>query len=167
MLAILRALPIPTIIAQIVYRGQPLRILRESLEELVPEPINLEPLLNDGVLVIASLTSEAEEAQMVDLAEVLEDDEATTAALALLSARAMGVDGPSTTKLLRQRLPDIQLVSTPILIKHWFEYSQPPSHTLQAALQHIYLGTGYTPPVHHPLYPWWQEVLEMTQNEPI
>ena len=169
MLPILRALPIPTLIAQIVYQGQSLRILRENRagEGLVAEPIDLQPMLNDGVLVMAPLTTEAEEAQMVDLAEALEDDEATTAALALLRGRAIGVDGPATTALLHQHLPDIQVVSTPILIQHWVEHSRPPARTLRAALQRIHLGTGYAPPVHHPIYSWWQEVLETTKDEPM
>lgn len=151
MVAILEALPIPTMIARIVYEEQPLRILRENQER-------------EG-FVMASLTSEAEEAMMIDLAAVLEDDEATTAALSQLRGRAIGVDGPATTALLRQYLPDIQIVSTPILIQHWIECSRPPSRALQAALQNIHQGTGYAPPVHHPLYPWWQEVLETTINE--
>ncbi len=86
MVAILRALPIPTMIARLVYQEQPLRILRENQEGegLVVEDIDLQPILNAGLLVMASLTSEAEEAKMVELAAVLrEDGEATTAALAL------------------------------------------------------------------------------------
>jgi hypothetical protein len=167
MVAILEALPIPTMIARIVYEEQPLRILRENQERegFVMEHIDLQPMLNAGLLVMASLTSEAEEAMMIDLAAVLEDDEATTAALSQLRGRAIGVDGPATTVLLRQHLPDIQIVSTPILIQHWIEYSRPPSRALRAALQNIHQGTGYAPPVHHPLYPWWQEVLETTTNE--
>jgi len=129
------------------------------------EHIDLQQMLNAGLLVMASLTSEAEEAMMIDLAAVLEDDEATTAALSQLRGRAIGVDGPATTALLRQHLPDIQIVSTPILIQHWIEYSRPLSRALRAALQNIHQGTGYAPPVHHPLYPWWQEVLETTTNE--
>jgi hypothetical protein len=167
MVAILEALPIPTMIARIVYEEQPLRILRENQERegFVMEHIDLQQMLNAGLLVMASLTSEAEEAMMIDLAAVLEDDEATTAALSQLRGRAIGVDGPATTALLRQHLPDIQIVSTPILIQHWIEYSRPLSRALRAALQNIHQGTGYAPPVHHPLYPWWQEVLETTTNE--
>jgi len=156
MLAILAALPIPTMIAHIVYR-----------ERLIVEHIDLQPLLNAGLLVVASLTTEVEEAKMVDLSVSLEDDEATTAALALLRGRAIGVDGPATTMLLRQNLPDVQIVSTPILIQYWVERSRPPSRALRAALQNIHQGTGYAPPVHHPLYPWWQEVLETTKDEPM
>ena len=170
MVAILRALPIPTMIARLVYQEQPLRILRENQEGegLVVEDIDLQPILNAGLLVMASLTSEAEEAKMVELAAVLrEDGEATTAALALQRRWAFGVDGPATTALLRQHLPDVQIVSTPILIQQWVEYGQPPSRTLRGALQNIHQGTGYAPPVHHPLYSWWQEVLETTKDEPM
>ncbi len=131
------------------------------------EHIDLQPLLNAGLLVVASLTTEVEEAKMVDLSVSLEDDEATTATLALLRGRAIGVDGPATTMLLRQNLPDVQIVSTPILIQYWVERSRAPSRALRAALQNIHQGTGYAPPVHHPLYPWWQEVLETTKDEPM
>jgi len=169
MVAILEALPLPTMIARVVYQEQLLRILREKQEGegFVVEHIDLQPMLNAGLLVMASLTSEAEEAKMVDLATVLEDGEATTAALALQRAWAIGVDGPATTALLRQHLPSVQIVSTPILIQQWVERSRPPSRTLRAALQHIHQGTGYAPPVHHPLYLWWQEVLETTKDEPM
>jgi hypothetical protein len=170
MMAILGALPIPTMIARIAYQEQPLRIFRENKEGEGPvvEHIDIQPVLNAGLLVMASLSSEAEEAKMIDLAAVLEGDaEATIAALALQSSRAIGVDGPATTGLFRQHLPDIQLVSTPILIQHWVERSRPPSRALRAALQNIHHGTGYAPPVHHPLYPWWQEVLETTNDEPM
>jgi len=170
MVAILGALPVPTIIARVVYnQEQPLRILRENKEGegLVVEHIDLQPILNTGLLVMASLTSEAEYAKMVDLATVLEDGEAITAALALQRRWAIGVDGPATTALLRQHLPDVQIVSTPILIQQWVERSRPPSRALRAALQNMHQGTGYAPPVHHPLYPWWQEVLDTTKDEPI
>jgi len=171
MVAILGALPIPTMIARVVYnQEQPLRILREIKEGegLVVELIDLQPILNTGLLAMVSLTSEAEEAKMVDLAAVLEEDgEATTTALALLRRWAIGMDGPATTGLVRQHLPDVQIVSTPILVQHWVERSRPPSRALRAALQNIHQGTGYAPPVHHPLYPWWQEVLETTKDEPM
>ena len=170
MVAILGALPIPTMIARIAYQEQPLRIFRENKEGegLVVEHIDLQPALNAGLLVLASLSSEAEEAKMIDLAAVLEGEaEATTAALALQRRWAIGVDGPATTGLFRQHLPDVQIVSTPILVQHWVERSRPPSRALRAALQNIHQGTGYAPPVHHPLYPWWQEVLETTKDEPM
>jgi len=170
MVAILGALPIPTMIARIAYQEQPLRIFRENQEGegLVAEHIDLQPVLNAGLLVVASLTSEAEEAKMINLAAVLEGDaEATTAALALQRRRAIGVDGPATTGLFLQHLPDIQIVSTPILIQHWVERNRPPSRALRAALQNIHQGTGYAPSVHHPLYPRWQEALETIKDEPM
>jgi hypothetical protein len=168
MVAILGALPIPTMIARIAYQEQPLRIFRENKEGegLVVEHIDLQPALNAGLLVVASLSSEAEEVKMINLATVLEGDaEATSAALALQRRWAIGVDGPATTGLFRQHLPDVPIVSTPILVQHWVERSRPPFRALRAALQNIHQGTGYTPPVYHPLYPWWQEVLETTNDE--
>ena len=170
MVAILGTLPIPTMIARIAYIEQPLRIFRENKEGegLVVEHIDLQPALNAGLLVVASLSSEAEETKMINLATVLEGDtEATTAALALQRRRAIGVDGPATMGLFRRHLPDVQIVSTPILVQHWVERSRPPSRALRAALQNIHQGTGYAPPVHHPLYPWWQEILETTKDEPM
>ena len=168
MVAILGALPIPTLIARIAYQEQPLRFFRENKEGegLVVEHIDLQPVLNAGLLVVTSLSSEVEEAKMIDLAAILEGDaEATTAALALQRRRAIGVDGPATTGLFHQHLPDVPIVSTPILIQHWVERNRPPSRALRAALQNVHQGTGYVPPVHHPLYPWWQEALETTKDE--
>ncbi len=169
-MAILEALPIPTMIARFAYQEQPLRILRQNQEGdgLVVEHIDLQPALNAGLLVVATLSSEAEEVKMINLAAVLEGDaEATTAALALQRRRVIGVDGLATTALFHQHLPDVPIVSTPILVQHWVEHSRPHSRALRAALQNIHLGTGYTPPVHHPLYPWWQEVLETIKEEPM
>jgi hypothetical protein len=170
MLAILGTLPIPTMIAHIAYQEQPLRIFRENKEGEGPvvEYVDLQSALNAGLLVLASLSSEADETKMINLAAVLEGEaEATTAALALQRRRAIGVDGPASTGLFRQHLPDVEVVSTPLLVQHWVERSRPPSRALRAALQNIYQGTGYAPPVHHPLYPWWQEVLETTKDEPM
>jgi len=170
MAAILEACPVPTMIARIVNdQEQPLQILREHQEGagLVVEHIDLQPILHTGVLVIASITSEAEETMMVDLATLLEDGEATTAALAQQRGWAIGVDEPTITALLRQHLPDVQMVSTPILMQLWARHSRPPSLTLRGALQQIHQGTGYAPPVHHPLYSWWQEVVETTKDEPM
>lgn len=168
MVAILGALPLPTMIARFAYQEQPLWISRQNKEGEGPvvEHLDLQSALNAGLLVMATLSSEAEEAQMINLAAVLGGDaEATTAALALQKRRAIGVDEEMTTGLFRRHLPAVPLVSTPILVQRWVERSQPPSRALQAALQNIHLGTGYTPPAHHPLYPWWQEVLEMTQKD--
>ena len=66
MVAILGALPIPTMIARIAYQEQPLRIFRENKEGegLVVEHIDLQPVLNAGLLVVTSLSSEVEEAKM-------------------------------------------------------------------------------------------------------
>src|SRR5260370_18004308 len=109
MVAILGALPIPTMIARVVdNQEQPLRILREIKEGegLVVELIDLQPILNTGLLAMVSLTSEAEEAKMVDLAAVLEEDgEPTTTALALLKRWAIRSAVPPTTRLVPPHLP--------------------------------------------------------------
>jgi hypothetical protein len=161
--AVLAALPIPAMIADVVFEEEPLRILRKVNEEegFVHTQIDLQPILNAGLLIMASLSSAAEEAAMVTLAATLDaDGVATTAALAQQRGWAIGVDGPAALGLLRQHLPDVQIVSTPLLMQQWVEHSRPPSHVLRAALQNIHQGTRYAPPDQDPLYFWWKEALK-------
>lgn len=152
--AILDAFPSPVMVAHVVYKQeQPLRIRREVKGErgLSMEQVELQPILDAGSLTIAFLTSDAEEEAMVTLASVFRDDgEATTAALARYRNWAVGVDGPGTTALLRQHLPDLPLLSTSLFFQQWIECSQPPSHIVRAALQNMYQGTGYRLPEQRP-----------------
>ena len=164
---ILKTLPIPIMIASYVYEQEPLRIPCEVKggEGLADEQIDLQPFLTAGLLVMVSPTSEAELTSMINLAAVLpEDGEAITAALALHRRWAIGVDGLATISLLRRHIPDVQLISTPVLIKQWVERSRPPSHVIRTVLQNVQRSTGYAPSTHHPLYLWWQEVSGTEKN---
>jgi hypothetical protein len=146
MRAILDAFSSPVMVAHMVYeQEQPLLIHRaiKGKEELVVEREDLQPILADGLLTIAFLASDAEEADMVELVAIFrEDGEATTAALALQRNWAIGIDGSGSTALLRQHLPDVQLLSTSFFLQQWIECGQPSSHVVRAALQNMYQGTG-------------------------
>jgi hypothetical protein len=166
--SILTALPIPAMIAAIVVEHVPLRIFQpgHAQEKVVHRPIDLQPLLDAGALTLASLSSEEEEIAMLFLAAKLGTDGlAATAALARQRKWAIGVDGPAAIGLIRQHLPDLQIVSSSLLIQYWIGQSQPPNQVLRAALWNMHQGARYVPPDHDPQSHWWKEILESQANK--
>ena len=124
------------------------------------EPIGLEPLIRGGILHIASLETDDEVASFVDYSVALGAGEATTGAIALHRAWAIATDDGKARRKFRRRAPQLQLISTPELVKHWVDTSEPERSVVSRALLSIQLRGGYQPYRAGTLSPWWRQYLE-------
>lgn len=161
--SILEALAVPVMVAADVYEHEVLRVYSEGLGEegLVPERIEVQPLLDAGLLTIAWPSSEAELTSVIDFAFALKKDgEAFTAALALHRRWAIGIDDPRTASFLRRNVPHLQLLTTPLFVKQWTEETDPSPETVRTALHNIQRYAKYAIPPHHALYAWWRGYLD-------
>lgn len=121
------------------------------------EAIDLKPFVDQGLLRIVDLETAAEDAYYINFAASLGDDgEAITGAIAAERNWAIGTDDRAATKFFQQRCPQLQIISSLDLLKHWSEAAQIQAAELKRALQLIRLRGRYRPNPRHHLYEWWQ-----------
>lgn len=138
-----------------IYSG-PIKNVQES-----SEIINLQPLIDDGLLLVVDIETETEANIYVNLATRLDDGEAITGAIALSRNWAIATDDSATEKLFRKESPDIILTSTLDLVKNWVDTNKPDEGTVQEALINIRVRGRYEPSQNHPLSEWWQKLRDI------
>ncbi|MBA3947634.1 MAG: hypothetical protein H0X37_24150 [Herpetosiphonaceae bacterium] len=156
--SILTAIPRSVAVAAYVREQEALRINVRSGdgETRILQPIDLQPLIDRGLLIVVAPASEDENESYVNFAAVLGDDgEAITAAIALHRNWASAIDDRSATNLFRREAPQLQIISTPELIKHWVDAMNPADAVVRLALEDVRAGARYAPGRQHPLYEWW------------
>ena len=137
--------------AQFVLRGGTGEDARER------EPVDLQPLLDDGLLEVISTEVEEELLTFIDLSQEIGEGEAMTAALAIhrgcivvtddrkasrvLIAGAWSFASPSTSSVSGARIQTLT------------------QEVLRAALTDLPQRGNYDPPRAHPLREWWEEVM--------
>lgn len=154
--AILRAWPVAVVIADYV-RDEEALVVRAGTEGsgLPAEPIDLRPLIGEGVLEVTAL-EEAEAETFVTFAAAFGDDgEATTAALAVHRGWALATDDRGAINVLRRLAPQVPLVSTPEIIRHWAEAEAVPADRLREILANVRVRARYVPHAQHPHRGWW------------
>ena len=120
--------------------------------------VDLESVIDEGLLSIVAFESEAELETFVNIAATLGDDgESATIALAIHRKWTVATDDKKALSYLAQHAANIQTVTTPDLIKHWVEFSKPAPEILREALRSIRINGHYEPSRRHPLYEWWQQ----------
>ena len=128
-------------------------------------PVDLSPLIDEGLLLVMRLETLSEEASFVELAAVLDDGEAVTGAIALNRGHLVAIDDRKARRVLGEKAPWMRLVSTPELMRQWSASVpvQEVSHALRA-MQH---RASYVPGQWDPLHAWWRDMMEGSNaNEP-
>ncbi len=120
---------------------------------------DLQPFVDQGLLSVASPETEGEETAYVNFAVSLDDGEAITGAIALHRGWAIGTDERKARRIFSGVAPHLQLVSTPELIKYWFDVTKPDLDELRRVLRKVSERAKYQPDIQHPLYKWWQDKL--------
>jgi len=121
------------------------------------EPIDLNPVIERGLLRIVQIETAAEDANYLEFAVNLGDDgEAITGAIAAERNWAIGTDDGAAVKFFSRRCPKLQIVSSLELIKHWADNASVSSSELGLALQLVRVRGRYQPKARHPLFAWWQ-----------
>lgn len=118
---------------------------------------DVQPLIDAGVLSLVAPETEAELNEYVDLARDLDDGEAVSGALAVHRKWALATDETKALRFFAETYPEIPLISTPGLIKHWVEVTQPAREVVRSALLRIQSQAHYRPGKLHPLWDWWHD----------
>ena len=122
----------------------------------VKAPIDLNPLIDEGLLEITSLSGEAETLSFVNLASRLDDGEAQTIALAVNRNWGVATDERKASNIVREIAPSLQIITTPDFLKHWADTAKIPESEIRAVLRSIHSRAIYRPGRRHPLYDWWE-----------
>jgi hypothetical protein len=122
--------------------------------------IDLQPFIDNNLLILVDIETEAENITYVNLAEKLDDGEAITGAIALNRNWAIATDDSASVKLFQKSSPRIALVSTLDMVKYWADTTKPADDVIREALLNIRVRGRYEPHRNHPLHEWWQKSIK-------
>ena len=151
---ILNAIPKSVHIAAYVKNAEVLKVYDNRTKRT--QEIDLEPLIDQGILNLVELDLETEADTRVALTEILDDGEAITRAIALHRNWAIATDDKVAIRVFRQRAEHLQIITTPKLIKYWADKTIASPDVIQACLRNIMMKASYHPAKRHHLYHWWQ-----------
>ncbi len=122
--------------------------------------IDLQAFLDKNLLFVVDLENEREQELVIDLAFLsngkMGNGEAYSASIALYRNWSFGTDDKDTILLLQHHQPQLSIVTTPDLLKHWVDTIQPPSEVIHDVLENIRRRARYKPHGEHHFYKWWQ-----------
>ena len=128
-------------------------------------PVDLSPLIDEGLLLVMRLETPSEEASFVELAAVLDDGEAVTGAIALNRGHLVAIDDRKARRVLGEKAPGMRLVSTLELMRQWS--ASVPVQEVSHALRTMQHRASYVPGQWDPLHAWWRDMMEGSNaNEP-
>lgn len=154
-------------VADYVLEQEALYVWRPSPTEPREErvPIDLSSLVQEGVLDVLRLEHHDEETTFVDLAALIDDGEAITAALAIHRECAVATDDRKARRVLAERAPAVLLVSTLELLKEWAEKASITAADLRSAMLAMRSGASYMPGERDPLYEWWNAIVHRDEAD--
>lgn len=153
---ILRIIPGTVFIADYVLQEEVKWLYDVSMRER--KPIELQPFVDNALLTVASLESEAEKITFIDLATTIGDDgESITGAIASHRNWAIGTDDRKAQRVFSVEIPHNQMITTPEFIKYWVDSTHPSISQVHTILQNIRIKAKYEPSTTHQLYEWWHE----------
>jgi predicted nucleic acid-binding protein len=121
------------------------------------ESVNLQPMIDEGLLKVVDFESEAEKISFVNLTvQRMDDGEAATGAIAIHRNWAIATDDRQSRTVFKREAPHIQLISTPELVKHWVDNAHPEADIVSQVHKDIETRANYWVRVKDPLFDWWQ-----------
>ena len=156
---ILRSIPKSVSVSAYVYEKEALWIYGGPDDNimLTKERIDLQPFVDTDLLKIVEIGTGNEGELRVNFEASLDPGEAVTGAIAVHRTWAIAIDEKKARNLFNREAPNIQLVYTLELVKHWVDVSGPSAETISAALRDIRYRAIYQPGQNHPLYTWWMK----------
>jgi predicted nucleic acid-binding protein len=131
--------------------------LRPLEAEGRPEAVDLQTLIDAGVLTSCQLEGSAEEDLYVSYASELDDGEAMSLAIAQSRNLALATDEKKARRLARENAPQLLIISTAEIIRAWAEDKE--RRDVAAVLRSILARARFRPPESDPLAIWWNEIL--------
>ena len=159
MKVILETIPKNLSVAAYVKDYEALRIYSGPISnvQIAYETIDLQPFIDENLLLLANIETEIEANTYIGFAAKLDDGEAITGAIALNRNWAIATDDSASRKLFQSEAPNIALVSTLDLVKYWVDTDEPNEDIIREALLNIRVRGRYEPHRNHPLFTWWQK----------
>jgi len=155
-LSILKTIPAQVVVTELVKQRE-LKTLQHLTFEDKDGAIQLERSIQQGLLLVVDFESESEEETFINYAfEMGDDGESATFAIASHRRWAVATDDKKAISFFQKEEPDIQILSTLEIIKHWSEVENINSADLKNALNSVRVRGRYLPAQRHPLYNWWE-----------
>lgn len=158
MSAVLEALHRPVAIAAFVHEKEALKIYAGPDDNVTTtvEAINLQPFIGQKLLQVVPHDSQ-ELATMLSISEAyIDTGEALSGAIAVHRSWSLATDDTMAISFFMRNLPELHLVSTLTLVKHWAEATQAHPAVIAGALTNIRKRARYVPHHNHMLYQWWK-----------
>lgn len=155
LLAILKSIPVQVAVTQVV-REQELKTLQRLESEENDGATQFEAAIAQSLLITVDFESEEEAESFVNYATILDDGESATGAIAVNREWAIATDDKRAISFFRKETPQIQILSTLEIVKHWSEEAGVDSQTLRDVLNLIRVKGQYMPHKSHPLLSWWE-----------
>ena len=149
MRSILQTLP-QIAIAEYVFQNE-MKSIHNPLEAM-----DVTEFVNEGLVEILALQSEAEEQTSVNLAFYMEDGEADSGAIAIHRQWVLATDERKVIAHFQSNYPHIQLATTPEILKYWADENQLSAPDIAMAIRNIELRARYVVASDHALREWWQ-----------
>lgn len=120
--------------------------------------VDLTPFIREGIIHVLRVEHQEEEALFVNLASLVDDGEAITAAIAAFREYGVATDDRKARRILAELTPGVPLVSTLELLKQWAEESSAALSDVRAAMIAMMSGASYVPGERHLLHEWWRSI---------
>lgn len=160
MQTILESIPKQVAVAAYIRDVEALRIYSGPDEDVKKETelINLQPFVDSNLLQVVALENEPEENTFVNFSAIaaLDTGEVITAAIAVHRSWSLGTDDKSAISFFMRKVPQLHLISTPDILKHWVDTTHPQLAVVSIMLRNIRNRARYEPHHKHHLYRWWQ-----------
>ena len=128
-------------------------------------PIDLSPLLDEGLIQAMALENPEWESTYVYIAQFVDDGEAITGALAFHCGASIATDDKKARRVLREIVPSVPQVSTLDLLKQWMDAASVSDIAMREALIAIKTNANYVPSPRDPLYSWWQHTMGSKEQD--
>lgn len=134
----------------------------DDKSKLVKTEIDLDPLINAGLLHECDLAGEEETDLFVQMAVKLDDGEAACFAIAKSRGWLLATDERLTERLAKQH--GVSIITTPELVKHWADKTKASEDDVARALWNIQTYAHYFPRKTLPMHSWWMDLVKMVKD---
>jgi hypothetical protein len=156
---ILKSIPAQVVITQVVKERELLTLKRFEGDENVSAS-QFETAIKGNVLSVVDFESALEEETFINYVFAMGDDgESATGAIAVHRNWAISTDDKRAISFFKKEAPQIQLISTLEMVKHWSEEVKLAPSNLLKVLSHIQEKGRYIPHKNHPLIDWWETAM--------
>jgi hypothetical protein len=153
---ILQSIPAQVAVTEVVKTKELITLQRLTTED--PQgALQFETAIAQGLLLVVDFKSEAEEETFINYAFELGDDgESATGTIALHREWAMATDDKKAISFFQKATPNLQLLSTLDIIKHWSDGADVGAEELRTGLRAVRTKGSYRPHRLHPWLSWWE-----------